>query len=240
MLRDRFFTRPVAEAIMSPGGILLAGAGAALGIVTGLGPVGAIGLGVLAWGGRVGAAIPRGPVKERIDRRAVSGPWERFVDEALDAQRRFERTVAATRQGPVQERLDAMSDRIDTFVRHSYDVARSGQRLSDARRMVDVDRIVADLHRVTGGHPVPPGSTQARAAEALEAQLGSARRLDTTIEDTRNRLLLLDARLDELVTRAIEVSVTDAGHQGLVDVDRELQDVVDELDAVRMAVAETG
>ncbi len=52
--------------------------------------------------------------------------------------------------------------------------------------------------------------------------------------------MLLDARLDELVTRAIEVSVTNAGHQRLDDVDAELQHVVDELDAVRLAVQETG
>ncbi|MGH1503455.1 MAG: hypothetical protein ACRBI6_07860 [Acidimicrobiales bacterium] len=239
-LRDRFFTRPVAEAIMSPSGIVLAGAGAAVGIVTGLGVVGAVGLGAAAWAGRVGAAIPRGPVKPRIDRRSVTGPWQRYVDEALDAQRRFGATVGAVRSGPVRDRLDAMEDRIDTFVRHSYEIAGNGQRLADARAMVDVDRIVADLHQLTGGRPVEDGTTQARAAQALQAQLGSARRLDDTIAETRDRLVLLDARLDELVTRAIEVSVTNAGHQRLDDVDAELQHVVDELDAVRLAVQETG
>jgi len=44
--RDRFFTPPVARAMTSPLGILLAGVGAAVGIVVGGGPLGAVILGV--------------------------------------------------------------------------------------------------------------------------------------------------------------------------------------------------
>jgi hypothetical protein len=72
-LRDRFFTPPVARAMTSPLGIVLAGAGAAVGVATGMGVVGAIGLGALAWGGRVAAAIPRGEKHStRIDPFALS------------------------------------------------------------------------------------------------------------------------------------------------------------------------
>ena len=38
--RDRFFTKPVARAITSPGTIITAGSGAAIGILVGLGPIG--------------------------------------------------------------------------------------------------------------------------------------------------------------------------------------------------------
>ena len=57
--RDRFFTPKVARAMMSPLGIVLAGAGAAAGIVVGLPLVAAAGVGALAWGGRVLAAVPK-------------------------------------------------------------------------------------------------------------------------------------------------------------------------------------
>ena len=63
--RDRFFTPPVAKAMTSPLGIVLAGVGAAVGLVTGLGIPAAIGLAAVAWGGRVAAAIPRGEKRAR-------------------------------------------------------------------------------------------------------------------------------------------------------------------------------
>ncbi len=238
-LRDRFFTKPVAEAIMSPAGIVLAGVGTAGGILVGAGLLAPL-IGLGAWAARVGVAIPRGPVKERIDRRSVSGPWQLFVDEALAAQQRFRTAIERTRPGPVRDRLDGMADRIDRFVHHSYRVAQSGQQLSEARALVDVDRIVTDLASLQGGRTLTPGSTSAQAAAALQAQLDSARRLDETIATTHSQLLLLDARLDELVTRSIELSVSGADADSIGGVDAELQNVVDELEAVRLGVEETG
>jgi hypothetical protein len=240
-MKDRLLTRPVAEAMMSPGAILLAGVGAAVGIVAGGGVVGALAVGILAWVGRVGAAVPRGPVRERIDRRAVSGPWQRFVDEALAAQERFRSAVARTNPGPIRDRMATLDSRIEEFVRHSYDVARSGQALSEARAGIDTDGIARDLHQVTRGrnpHDLPEG-TQQQAARALLSQLESAQRLDDTVRITHDRLVLLDARLDEIVTRSIELSVTGSDAGSLGSVERDLIDVVDEMEAVRLAVAET-
>lgn len=238
-LKDRLLTRPVAEAMMSPSGILLAGAGAAIGVAAGGGVVVAAALGVAAWAGRVAAGVPRGPVRPRIDQTAVEGQWRAFVDDALAAQRRFEAVVERTTEGPLRDRLADMSDRIDAFVRQSYEVARSGQALSEARSDIDVDQIVADLHRVTGGQTPKEGSTKAQAAASLEAQLASARRLSGTIDSTRDRLMLLDARLDEAVTRAIELSVASTDPVALGVVVNDIDGLVDELEAVRQALAVT-
>jgi hypothetical protein len=57
--RDRFLTPRVARAITSPSAIVATGAGAAAGILVGLGPVGAVALGAAALGARVLAAVPR-------------------------------------------------------------------------------------------------------------------------------------------------------------------------------------
>ncbi len=240
-LRDRLLTKPVAEAMMSPSGILLAGAGAAVGVAIGAGAAVAVGAAAVVWAARVAVAVPRGPRRERIDRKAVSGPWQAFVDEALAAQRRFQAAVERTRQGPLRDRMASFGERIDEFVRHSYDVARSGQALTEARAGIEVEAITRDLHRVTGGHNIEevPEGTSRSAAIALLAQLQSAQRLDETIATTYDRLVLLDARLDEIVTRSIELSVTGNDLGSLGSVESELIDVVDEMEAVRQAVAET-
>jgi len=59
--RDRFLTPQVAQAIMSPLGIVLFGVGAAGAILVGAPLAAAAGVGVLAWGGRVLAAVPGDP-----------------------------------------------------------------------------------------------------------------------------------------------------------------------------------
>lgn len=238
--RDRFFTPQVAQAIMSPSGIAIAGVGAAVGVATGLPIIGAALIGAGAWAARVGVSIPRGPVKERIDRRTVSGPWQQFVDEAQDAKRRFETATDRTSDGPVKDRLVSVGAQIDRFVDRSYRVAQSGQQLTEARSFIDVQGIVRELADVQRNGQPAPGSTQEKAAMSLKAQLESAERMDATIAETRAQLMLLDARLDELVTRTIELSVTGGDVQSIGSVDRELQGVVDELEAVRLAVGEVG
>ena len=109
--RDRFYTRRTARAMMSPLGILLAGAGAAVGIVTGLGIPGEIGIAAAAWAARVAIAMPqprRGPT---MDAYALGEPWRRFVLNAQAARNRFHDAVASTRPGPVRERLSGTASR---------------------------------------------------------------------------------------------------------------------------------
>ena len=169
----------------------------------------------------------------------MSGEWQRFVDEAMASQRRFDAAIDRTPDGALKDRLGRLDERVDEFVRESYRIARSGQALTHARAAVDTNAIVADLHRVTGGRPPQPGSTSEQAARSLEAQLASAGRLDQTIGDTRSRLVALDARLDELVARAIELSVTTGDIGSLAPVEADLELVIDEMEAVRLAVEET-
>ena len=105
-LRDRFFTPPVARAMMSPSGILLAGAGAAAGILAFGNPIGALALAALAWAGRVGFSVPRNPRGERIDPFTLGEPWRRFVQGAMQAEARFDQAVRSARSGPLRDRLE--------------------------------------------------------------------------------------------------------------------------------------
>jgi hypothetical protein len=241
--RDRFFTPPVARAMTSPGGILLAGAGAAAAIVAGAPIVVAAGVGAAAWAARVAVAVPRNPTRERIDPFALSEPWRTFVREAQQARSAFDDAVRSTGEGPLRERLGQIGQRIADGVEESWRIARAGDALADARSRIDVGGISAQLSEIggqlgPGGRPVP-GSPTAQTLEALGAQLDTARRMDSVITDTRDRLRLLDARLDEAVTRAIELSVRAQGPADLGGLSHDVDSLVGEMEALRQALDET-
>ncbi|MEO6318154.1 MAG: hypothetical protein ABIP36_05155 [Acidimicrobiales bacterium] len=241
-LRDRFFTPPVARAITSPSGILALGAGAAIGIVSGGGVIAAVVLGLLGFGGRIVAAIPRAPKDARIDPFTLSEPWRHFVTDALQARTRFHEAVRSAREGPMRDRLQEIQARVDTGVEEVWRIARRGHALVDARRRVDPDTIRRDIAatEANASQPWASGSTLERTMESLKAQLATVERLERVIGDADSRLRLLNARLDEAAARTIELSVqandvTELGGLG-ADVDQ----MVDEMEALRQAIEETG
>ena len=239
--RDRFYSRRVGRAMTSPLGILLAGAGAAVGILAGGGIPLAIGLGAAAWAGRVVAAVPRGERQEQIDPAALRDPWRRFVQDALQARDRFGQAVKGARSGPLRDRLGEIGERVQIGVEECWRVAQRGQELSDARRRIDTteaERELTELARSSGapgaGAAMSPALEQ--TARALEAQLGAARRMDAVIVDARDRLRLLNARLDEAVVRAIELSVQAGDVTDLAGLGDDVDSVVDEMEALRQGL----
>lgn len=234
--RDRFLTPKVARAITSPSAIVLAGAGASVGILTGLGAVGAMAFGAAAFAGRVLAAVPRAPKRADIQPRRLDQPWRAVMEEILDASNRFEQTVAGVRQGPLHERLGELGTRLGTAVEEAWRIASAGHALSGGRSRIDTDRIVAELH---AAETSPHTSRSEQTIASIRAQLSSAERLDRTIADTFDRLRLLDARIDETVTRTIELSVTQTDSEALSGVGAEIESIVDDMEALRLAVEET-
>jgi hypothetical protein len=237
-LRDRFFTPPVARAITSPLGILLAGAGASVAIIAGGGVLGAVLLGGLAWAGRVGAAIPRAPADARIDPFTVAEPWRHYVTDALQAKTRFQESVAGARPGPLQDRLREIEGRVETGVREVWRIARRGHDLVDARRRVDPDTIRAELARAQGA--TTASDTDQRTMESLRAQLATVERIEAVISDADSRLRLLNARLDEAAARTIELSVRANDVADLGGLGDDVDQMVDEMEALRQAIEETG
>ena len=233
--RDRFYSRKVGRAMTSPLAILLAGAGAAVGIVAGGGIPLAIGLGAAAWAGRVAAAMPRGERREDMNPFSLRDPWRRFMQDALQAKERFGKAVKAARSGPLRERLTEIGGRIDDGVKETWRVAVRGEELSDARRGIDTTDAERELYELTaGGTEMSPALQQ--TVTALEAQLASARRMDAVIVDARDRLRLLNARLDEAVVRAIELSVQAGDVTELAGLGADVDSVVDEMEALRQGL----
>lgn len=235
--RDRFLTPRVARAITSPLGILLFGVGTAASIVAGLPIAAAAGIGAAAWGGRVLAAVPRDDRPARVDPRTLTQPWRGYAEQAQAAKRRFDQVVASVHAGPLRERLEALSGRLDDGIDESWRIARRGQELDGAIGTIDTASAQADLaelRRAIGRRQ--PSPAEAGTAQSLEAQLASAQRLIDLRQRSVDRLRLLDARFDELVARTVEVSV------GTGDTDvlgNDVDGLVHELEALRIAMEET-
>lgn len=238
-LRDRFFTPRVAQAIMAPSSIVVAGGATALAtLAIGLGPV-ALLVGAAAYAGKVALAMPRGaPSVARIDPFQVGDPWRRFVMDAQQAEKRFADTVRRARSGPVRERLGAIGERMGDAVQECWRIACQGDQLDGALRTLDVRSIRLELDEIREERERQRGdrnATQAleRAEKAVEAQLESADRLASVARDAQNRLRVLNAQLDEAVARSVEISVSASDADQLSPLTAEIDNVVGELEALR-------
>jgi hypothetical protein len=63
--------------------------------------------------------------------------------------------------------------------------------------------------------------------------------MDRTMSDAYERLRLLDARIDETVTRTIELSVSQTDADALTGLGNEVDSIVGDMEALRQAVDET-
>lgn len=242
--RDRFFTRPVSRALTSPSGILAAGAGAAVGIVATaplsipLAIAGGVVGGAVGLGGRLLAAMPKAEARPRIDPFLVAEPWRHSVIDALQARIRFDQAASTFRHGPLRDAIDRIGGQIDQAVDRCWEVARQGDLVASGRSRIDDRSIDKELKRLRSSlDGAEPNQTQANTIEALQSQVDAAARLDAILADTTDRLDLLNARLDQSVTQAIELSVTD--HRGGADaIGNDVQRIVDELEALRSAMEE--
>lgn len=151
-------------------------------------------------------ALARAKAIERIDPFTLTDPWRSFVQDAQQAQKRFERIAASVTDGPLQARLGAVRERVDDGAASIWRIAQAGHQL---QKMI---REVAD------SNTEPVTRMRSRATE------------------TRDKLAALTASLDEAVARGAELAT---GQYAELDaVAHNVDDVVDELEALRQAVAE--
>ncbi|MFN0092611.1 MAG: hypothetical protein ACKVWR_20450 [Acidimicrobiales bacterium] len=240
----------IAGSLVSPVGLGLLAAGAVVGWLAGSLLVGVV-LGVLLWGFRVawaamrsGARPARGALSPprlgaQIDPFAVGEPWRNFVRGALQARNRFNEAVSRAGAGPVRERLVDISHRLDQGVEQCWITAQKGQQLREARKRIDTNVVaqrIAETRRA-GGPEL--SDTAAKTVRALESQIESAARLDGVIADAESRLKLLQAQLDEAVARGVELTVKAGDPTALAGVGDDIDHVVEEMEALRLALEET-
>lgn len=165
-----------------------------------------------------------------VDPLALSPRWAPHVAEALAARRRWQGVVSGVRPGPIRDRLDELSPRVDEGVLAVWDTAQRAQAAEAIATGVDAERVTADYKRARRDPSIDPA-----LMEALTARFTSAQRVLNAVEDADERLTLLDARLGALVARAAEVALTaDGDSTGLV---AELDAVVGDLGALRDSLA---
>jgi hypothetical protein len=235
-LPENVRSRQVAKAMFSPSATLLAGAGVSVAILAGAPIVAAAAVGALAWLGRVALAVPRKPREMRVDPNKLRDPWRRSVVDALDAKRSFELACNRTRQGPLKERLVDIGRRIDTAVQEVWRIAQQGEALQSAYFQLEVEHVEEEL---AGLVDQPSTPTREAAISALKAQLQAGYRIRKVGEDAIDRLKILNARLDEAVARAVELSVGTLHEEDLLGVSNQVDSLVQEMEHVRQALEET-
>jgi len=242
---DRYKSRKTGEALTLPSAIVLAGAGAAVGIVAGLPLLAAAGVGAAAWAARVAFALPRRKRVDRIDPFRLAEPWRLFVKDALAAQTRFDRTVERMMPGPLQDRLRDVAARVGDGVRECWRIACQGNELQDAYQELDVQSVQAELKQLeaekhaTRGDADHAGSID-RAIAAVRSQLSSAKRISDVATDASDRLRVLNAQLDEAVARAVELSVHADSVSDVAPLGADVDSLVSELESLRQGLEESG
>ena len=219
----------------SPSAILMAGAATAAALIVApvLPVAAAAGFGAVAYGVRVAAAMERA-TKSDIDLSGLVQPWRTFVAEAMDARERYRQALKTAAAGPLRSRLQDIGARLDDGVEETWRIARRGMALENALRQLEDPGAVAERL----GHARRTGADQ-RMIDSLKAQLDSTDRITQVAVDARARLQLLDARLDEAVARAVELSLTADDAQDLLGVGSDVEAVVGEMESLRQALEET-
>ena len=166
-----------------------------------------------------------------VDPARVPARFAGPVADALDARRRYADIVRTTREGPVRDQLVALGAKLDAGVAAVWDTAvRAGE--------VDATLAALGPERVTDEYKRAKRSGEdAELVEVLAQRFSSVQRLLNTLDDTDERLRLLDARLGAVVARAAEVALG-AAPGGAEEVGAELDGVVGDLAALRSALDE--
>ena len=223
---------------MSPWALVVAGLAAVLGYVSGGGVAGAIVLALIAFAGWVAAVRLRRPRAERIDPFTVQDPWRSMILRARATGNRFEEAVRNTSPGPLRDRLAEVNGRVATGVREAWAIAQRGHALDNAVQALDRPGIRRKLDEAERSS-TPHDANQEAIVQALRNQLESAERLAAVSDNARSRLARLNAELDESVARAVELSLSTPDPVALQPLGAEVESVVTELEALRLALDET-
>ena len=236
--RERFFTPVTAKAILSWRLLLGAVVGVGLGFLIGgaAGVIAGVVLGVTAYGGSVLAAMPRSTASERIDPFTLSEPWRQFVQQSQRAGRKLRDTVAAVSDGPLKQRLQAVADDLERGLREAYRIARRGDEIDTAVNRLDPVALRSRLRTLEGRADAELTPEQQAAIDSVHKQLETAERLKVQARGTADQLRLTQVRLDELVARASEVALGTAEPDTYA---RDVDNLVEQLEALHMAVEET-
>ncbi len=235
-------TPAVARAMFSPSAILLGGGAASVAILAGLWPLAPV-VALVGWGAKVALAVPR-KHRSTINPGRLPDPWRTFVLEAAQAAKRFNDLVRTLPTGPLRSELAEVGQRVDEGVRECWEIASRGVALDRARQQLGLSQAANELDRLRGERGLRAqqgmdlGSIN-RAMSAVQRQLAAGQRVEASAFEARDRLRVLNAQLDEAVAAVVEMTLRPAASSSAGDVRGQVNGIVDELEALRLALDET-
>jgi hypothetical protein len=207
---------------------------------------------VLVVGGGLAYAVlgrRRAPTSSKIgagiDPFTLQDPWRRYVQSALQSRRRLDDVVAKRAEGPLRDRLVDTIRQVDDIVARVWEAAQDGHHIAGASRLADLPAIERRMAATESQLAEVPEDRRAPLESSLASLRGSVevgRRLLTERDGASDRLRDLNARLDELVIRAVEVSASNVKADGDVDGDAlraDLEALVVDVEGLRQGMAET-
>lgn len=176
-----------------------------------------------------------------VDPRGLTEPWRRSVEDALAARSRFAQVVGAVRKGPLRERVEELAAKVDEGVLAAWETASRGSQAAAVLGTLDPDGVTAQLKAAKRRLESAPGDPVAQAeVDALAAQHRAVHSLWDGVNQSSDRLRLLEVRLGAAVARAATLAVTAHASTDLDAAAAELTSVVDELEALRGALDDVG
>jgi hypothetical protein len=213
--------------------ILLGAAAGVLAGVVGVPVAAAVAVGVGVYAASVLVAMPKATTRVRIDPFTVGEPWRQLAQAGLRARQRLASITSGTEQGPLRERLQDILTRLDRGLADGWAAAKRGDELDGAVSRLDPTALRSRLTTLQQRAAANPTDDLGAAIASVESQLATAERLKQLSATTADRLRLSQARLDELVARAAEVTV---GTSATDTFAHEVDSLVVELEALHRAV----
>jgi hypothetical protein len=171
---------------------------------------------------------PRDPLAH-VDPTAVSPRFAGPVVDALEARRRYAAVLAGMHDGPARAALESIGGRVDAGVLAVWDTVTRASAVEHAVSALDPAAVAHEYKQARRS------GTDPDLESVLGQRFASVQRLLNALDDTEDRLRLLDARLGAAVAGAAEVALGASG-TGADDLGAALDGVVDELDALRRAL----
>ena len=175
----------------------------------------------------------RKPAATPVDASTLPPRWAAIVADALAVRHRWHELVEGVRPGPVRDRLAELGDQVDAGVLAVWETASRAVEAGRIAETLDATRVTEEYKRAKRDPAADPA-----LVEALSARFSSVQRILNAVDDTEERLRLLEVRLGAAVARAAEVAL--AAGAGSDELGEELDDVVGELSALRSALTSLG
>src|SRR5439155_11269920 len=131
--------------------------------------------------------------------------WSVFVRDAQRAQERYGGAWRRAPEGPLRDRLREIGRSVDAGVWECWTVAQRGHALEHALRELDLDRARERLAAAEGDYERSPSATRERTVASLTSRVESGQRMSDLLDEAREQLRMLDARLDEIAVDALEL-----------------------------------